>query len=637
MKRLLLLLLLGLTSMVLYVACGGGGNSGQGSGDDDGGVTDDGGGGGDAAQAFHLGGTVTGLSGTWAHAAQRLGNPADQRERRIHLCDRHRTRRHVRRHGRDSAVDATQTCTVANGSGTATANVTNVTVTCASTKFTVGGTVIGLSGTGLVLQDNNTDDLTVSANGTFSFATPVASGSAFAVTVKTQPSTPTQTCTVTGGTGTVGSANITDVMVNCATDTAVIGGQVTGLLGGSVVLQDNGGDNLTVSADGTFAFAAPLASGATYAVTVLTQPTNPSETCVVTMGTGTVATANVTNVSVTCTINSFTIGGTVTRPRGTGLVLQDNGGDNLTVSASGTFTFATSVVSGGAYAVTILTQPTNPTQTCVLTNDTGTVGSANVTNVSVVCTTNTYTVGGTLTGLAATDSVVLQDNGADDLTVSANGAFTFATSVASGANFAVTVLTQPGAPAQTCVVSGGTGTIVAGNVSSVTVNCTVNTYTVGGTVSGLAGTLVLQDNGGDNLSLTMNGTFAFATPIASELPYAVTVLTQPGTPAQTCVITNGSGTVTNANVTSVAITCTTNTYTVGGTVSGLAANETVILQDNGADDLTIHANGRSPSRLRSRAGRRTSRRRSPPRIAPRADLRGDDGQRHRHELRTSRT
>ena len=30
-------------------------------------------------------------------------------------------------------------------------------------------------------------------------------------------------------------------------------------------------------------------------------------------------------------------------------------------------------------------------------------------------------------------------------------------------------------------------------------------YTVGGTVSGLSGTVVLQDNGGDNLSVTANG------------------------------------------------------------------------------------------------------------------------------------
>ena len=419
--------------------------------------------------------------------------------------------------------------------------MTNVTVTCTTSEFTIGGTVIGLAGTGLVLQNNNADNLTVSANGTFTFATPVASGSAFSVTVMTQPSGPTQTCAVVGGTGTVGSANVTDVMVNCATTNFVIGGQITGLAGGSVVLQDNGGDNLTVTANGTFAFATPVASGATYAVTVLTQPSNPTQTCTVSMGTGTVGSANVTSVDVACTTNTLHHRRDGLGPRGHGpraarqrrrqphglgerhVHLRDPGRERRD------------------YAVTVLTQPQSPTQTCAVTMGTGTVGSANVTNVAVTCTTNTYTVGGTITGLAASDSVVLQDNGGDNLTVSANGTFTFATPVASGANFAVTVLTQPGAPAQTCTVSGDTGTVGAGNVTSVTVNCTTNTYTIGGTISGLAGTLVLQDNGGDNLSLTTNGTFAFATPIASGMTYAVTVLTQPGAPAQTCVVTNGSG------------------------------------------------------------------------------------------------
>ena len=47
----------------------------------------------------------------------------------------------------------TQTCQVGNGAGTATANVTNVTITCSS-GFSIGGTVSGLTGAGLVLQDN---------------------------------------------------------------------------------------------------------------------------------------------------------------------------------------------------------------------------------------------------------------------------------------------------------------------------------------------------------------------------------------------------------------------------------------------------------------------------------------------------
>ncbi len=54
-------------------------------------------------------------------------------------------------------------------------------------------------GSGLVLQDNLGDNLSITGNGAFTFATPVADGSAYAVTVLTSPSSPSQTCTVTGG------------------------------------------------------------------------------------------------------------------------------------------------------------------------------------------------------------------------------------------------------------------------------------------------------------------------------------------------------------------------------------------------------------------------------------------------------
>src|SRR6185437_17070528 len=62
---------------------------------------------------------------------------------------------------------------------------------------------------------------------------------------------------------------------------------------------------------------------------------------------------------------SYTIGGSISGLSASGLVLQDNGGDNLTVaSGSKSFTFSTSVASGSQYAVTVLTPPSNPSQTC---------------------------------------------------------------------------------------------------------------------------------------------------------------------------------------------------------------------------------------------------------------------------------
>ena len=484
----------------------------------------------------------------------------------------------------------TQACAVENGTGTTDgSDVTDITVRCITGAFTVGGTLSGLSGAGLVLQNNGKDDLEVSANGTFTFATPLLSGTSFAVTVKTQPSGPTQTCVVSGGTGTVGSGDVTTVVIDCAVDRFTVGGQVSGLAG-SVVLQNNAGDNITVTANGSFAFPTTVASGAAYDVTILTQPSSPSQTCVVSSGTGTVTNANVTSVRVDCTTNTYSISGTVTGLAGVGLVLQNNAGDNLSISADGSFTFTTPIASGQSYDVSVLTQPSSPTQVCSVTNGNGTVGGADITTVAIECVTSSFTIGGTVTGLSGS-GLVLKNNGGDDLSITGNGSFTFTTPIESGTTFAVTVGTQPASPTQTCTVTGGTGSVGANNVTSVAVDCTTNAYSVGGTISGLAGTVVLQNNAGDDLTVTSNGSFAFATPLLSGTSYAVTVLAQPGTPSQTCTITSGgTGTVTSSDVTSVVVACTTNRYTVGGMVTGLAGTG-LVLRNNGGDDLPISADG----------------------------------------------
>jgi len=138
---------------------------------------------------------------------------------------------------------------------------------------------------------------------------------------------------------------------------------------------------------------------------------------------------------------TYTVGGVVTGLAGSGLVLRNNGRDDLAVSATGAFTFATKLATGAAYSVTVYAQPNSPSQTCVVTNASGVLGGSNVTNVAVACTTNSYTVGGVVTGLGSGLSVVLQDNGGDNLTVNANAPFTFATQVAYGSAYAVTVLT----------------------------------------------------------------------------------------------------------------------------------------------------------------------------------------------------
>jgi hypothetical protein len=356
------------------------------------------------------------------------------------------------------------------GAGVVTsAAITDVTVTCATNKYTVGGSVVGLAGSNMVLQNKAGDDLMLAGPAaSFVFATAIDSGTNFAVTIKTQPSAPTQTCSVVAGTGTVVNANVSTVTINCSTNSYVVGGTVTGLFGSGLVLQNNGGGDIPLAGSGSFSFSPPVLSGAPYAVTVLSQPTNPWQTCIPTGGAGTVTNTNV-SVPVACVSNPYPIAVAVTGLAGTGLVLQNNAGDNLNVSGNGTHPFATPVRSGLTYAVTVLSQPTTPSQTCTVMSPAGAVGGGPVT-LAVTCVTNKYTVSGSVSGLSGT-GLVLRNNGGDDKSISASGAFSFATPVASGAAYAVTVATQPSSPAQSCIVSNGSGTVGAGAVTGVTVAC----------------------------------------------------------------------------------------------------------------------------------------------------------------------
>jgi large repetitive protein len=456
--------------------------------------------------------------------------------------------------------------------------------------FTVGGTVNGLQGDGLVLQLNDGDNLTLSNDGIFTFTTELADAASYSVTVLTQPSGPSQTCTIGNGSGTIAAANVTNVAVTCATGAFALRGSVTGLAGTGLVLQNNGGDDLAISADGEFSFPSPIASGAPYNVTVLTQPSGPSQSCTVANGSGTVGAADVTNVAVTCATGTFVIGGTISGLAGSGLVLRNNGGDDLSINGNGTFQFASALASGGTYNVTVKTHPTSPQQSCTVSNGSGTVSNASVMNIAVACATDRFTIGGTTSGLAGS-GLVLQLNGGNDFQVRANGPFAFPVAVASGTPYVVSVRTQPSNPAQNCSVGNGIGVVSGANITSITVSCTTNAFSIGGSVSGLQGSgLVLQKNGGDDLAIASNGNFTFQTEQASGSTYQVTVRTQPTNPSQTCTVANANGTVGSGNVRNVRVSCATNTFSVGGSVSGLLGSG-LVLSNNGGDNLPIGADG----------------------------------------------
>ena len=84
------------------------------------------------------------------------------------------------------------------------------------------------------------------------------------------------------------------------TDTTV-GGNVTGLEGDGLVLQNNGADDEPIATDGDFTFDTLVAPGTNYSVTVKTQPSNPAQKCTVARGWGSVPAGGVSDVLVTCT------------------------------------------------------------------------------------------------------------------------------------------------------------------------------------------------------------------------------------------------------------------------------------------------------------------------------------------------
>jgi hypothetical protein len=167
---------------------------------------------------------------------------------------------------------------------------------------------------------------------------------------------------------------------------------------------------------------------------------------------------------------TFSIGGSVIGSTGA-LTLQNSvNASTVNVPAAGAFTFATQLLQGAGYTVVVSTPPSG--QTCSVANGSGTMGIANVTNIAVTCTNNPLTLGGVVSGLGAGKSVVLRasaDFASGDVTVPANGAFTFPVSFLPNTEYEVGVFTQP--PGQTCTVLNGSGDFASVSITNIGVSC----------------------------------------------------------------------------------------------------------------------------------------------------------------------
>ncbi len=116
-------------------------------------------------------------------------------------------------------------------------NAYESTVVFLENPTTLSGSVVGLSGSGLELELNGTS-LAINESGSFVFPNFLVEGSSYSVTIASQPSSPSQTCTLLNGSGTAGTESVNNVIVVCG--------------GGSPLYISNGTNwNDYVVADGT--------------------------------------------------------------------------------------------------------------------------------------------------------------------------------------------------------------------------------------------------------------------------------------------------------------------------------------------------------------------------------------------------
>lgn len=235
------------------------------------------------------------------------------------------------------------------------------------------------------------------------------------------------------------------------------------------------------------------------------------------------------------------------------VVIADASGPSAAVSANGSYSLQ--LPAGTAYSLRIAAQPVG--QTCTLTNAAGTV-SAEVNNISVACLdnavpSNARTLGGSVAGLGAGKSLVLQlsaGGATQEASVAADGLFVFAQPVAGP--YRISVRSQP--LNQTCTVSGGEGVADSnGPAPSISVACAATAFRLSGTVRGNIGVVALRNSAnGDTVTVGGNGAFSFAQPVLAGTAYSVTVFDMSA--GQTCSVGGGTG-FAMADVTQITVGC----------------------------------------------------------------------------------
>jgi hypothetical protein len=356
-----------------------------------------------------------------------------------------------------------------------------------------------------VLRNNGGNPLAINSNARFNFAGTVNFGSAYDLSVSSEPVA--QTCrfgiapSTINATGTV-SGDVS-VPITCQTKTYSISGNVSGLAASAQGVLELTGlsistQTFTFTSNAAFTFTNRISHGQSYAVTVKQQPVG--QTCVVGGAANGTIGANVSNLTVSCANSApifYTVGGTVSGvPNLANISLVMTSTDNVANGqaanglTNGAYQFLTTVQGGSQFSIAATT-PGGVTWTCAVQNGFGqtTTISANVSNADVICTggsgsggsggnggsggsggTGPWTVTVAVTGIDSGESVGLQllaGSINESQSFSNSGPFQFTNLVPD--QTAITVNLQTSPAGKTCQAFAPS--TVTGANRNVAVNC----------------------------------------------------------------------------------------------------------------------------------------------------------------------
>ncbi len=252
----------------------------------------------------------------------------------------------------------------------------------------------------------------------------------------------------------------------------------------------------------------------------------------------------------------YFVGGNVSGLKGQGLKVEVKGAVPIFINSNGLYQTNSRLKDGTYYEITVLTQPVDPYQTCKPITATGRITGEDVTSASIQCKTNSFTVGGSISGLVGS-GLVLQLNGENNLDIDTDGPYRFNAEIDDQDDFVVTILQQPSNPNQTCSISSPSGSINNNDIVNIDVICAQSSALPLKVIGkdNNSDELILSNNGSNFLTVTEDGDYAFSAQMEPMTAYNVQVVKHPGAPLQNCVVTNGLGSTESGVPDNIEVNC----------------------------------------------------------------------------------